>query len=489
MKYIFIIIGITIILMLSLQRLHESDIIRNSNNSLLPEGAANTDKIIVLLKRGRSKFTRYMNGTHHASSAGTSDGSSGRIRKNDLLHASTVERSATAANMKSTTTTTTTSLLPSISSSINITPAHNTVSEESNVKEGKTASASITTLSRAAASVLLKTPELSTPYTSSAAGLSNLNFKVARYAYVTLLHGIDKTLKYKGFLLNTLVMKAALTKLGSKHDLIALVGYTDLNLNTSEFQNDINLLLSSNIIVHYLPRMTKNKGKITFAEMALLKITPWSFTDYDKLQFFDGDILPTKNLDCFFQLKENTFNTGSASPLNSGWYLAIPDLKMYNDLWTLSLQRLSQRWNETTGWGSPIPKNGLFYRNSLKAVDSWNFNGASLDQGLLTYYLVMHHGNVTLLDVNRGRKFKTFFRPDEVSLNAVLSCCGGLKPVDHFSHFTGRNKPWLQDLATTRDKNLVLWGHLLDSLKLPINSQNIFKMGFKSPLGYFHPNK
>ena len=162
---------------------------------------------------------------------------------------------------------------------------------------------------------------------------------------------------------------------------------------------------------------------------------------------------------------------------------------MYDDLWSLSLVRLGRRWNETTGWGAPIPKQSLFYRNSRKAVESWNFNGASLDQGLLTYYLVMTHGGVTLLDVNEGRRFQSSFRSSPVALQDALRCCGGSKPVDFFAHFTGRNKPWLQDLAKTRDKSLILWRELLDKLNLPINSTNIGQMGqnFKSPLGYFRP--
>lgn len=47
----------------------------------------------------------------------------------------------------------------------------------------------------------------------------------AKYAYVTLLSGIDKSLRYRGFLYNALIIKRALDQLGSTADFITLIGY------------------------------------------------------------------------------------------------------------------------------------------------------------------------------------------------------------------------------------------------------------------------
>ena len=47
----------------------------------------------------------------------------------------------------------------------------------------------------------------------------------AKYAYVTLLSGIDKSLRYRGFLYNALIIKRALNQLGSTADFITLIGY------------------------------------------------------------------------------------------------------------------------------------------------------------------------------------------------------------------------------------------------------------------------
>lgn len=131
----------------------------------------------------------------------------------------------------------------------------------------------------------------------------------SKNAYVTLISGINKSLKYRGFLYNAIIMKKALLKLGSTADFIALIGFsseTDESRTTEIYKNDINLLKTHNIIVYVLPRLV-DSSKLTFAEMALLKITPYSFTQYNRLQYLDGDVLPTRNMDCFFNIKYNTF--------------------------------------------------------------------------------------------------------------------------------------------------------------------------------------
>jgi hypothetical protein len=121
-----------------------------------------------------------------------------------------------------------------------------------------------------------KNKEISNPVQSS------------NYAYVTLISGIDETFKYRGFLYNALIMKKALKEYGSTADFIAMIGFSVKN--TSLFESDLNLLKKSGIIVHVLPRLLTEEHELNFAEMALLKITPYSFVNYEKIQFFDGDV-------------------------------------------------------------------------------------------------------------------------------------------------------------------------------------------------------
>ena len=152
--------------------------------------------------------------------------------------------------------------------------------------------------------------------------------KQSNFAYTTLISGFDERFKYRGFIYNALIMRKALLEKGSKADFIAMVAFQ--NNFTEPYENDMDLLRRNGIIVHYLNRILDSTTPLHFAEMALLKVTPWSFIEYDRVQFLDGDVMPTRNMDCYFKLGSNAFTIGAVSPLNSGWYLAIPNKDDYD---------------------------------------------------------------------------------------------------------------------------------------------------------------
>lgn len=129
------------------------------------------------------------------------------------------------------------------------------------------------------------------------------------------------------------------------------------------------------------------------------------------------------------------------------------------------------------------------YRGGTKPVKKWDFNGASLDQGLLFYTYVLNNGTVMLLDSNEGAFYLPGYLKKILPLLDVFRGSNGRSPMQSFAHFTGRNKPWLQDLDHTKDKSLLVWKDLLDDLHLSINSTNFRLLGAKPPLGYFASNK
>ena len=190
----------------------------------------------------------------------------------------------------------------------------------------------------------------------------------SKFAYVTLLSGIDSSLKYRGFLYNVLIMKRALLQSGSVADLIALIGISETDV--TPFRADLELLQEAGIILHILPRFLDESHKLGFAEMALQKITPWSFTQYDRIQFLDGDVMPLRSLDCFFNLDANAFTVGAVSPLNSGWYLAIPDQSAYDYMLEKSIWRLGRDWDKINGWREIMPK-GFMYRGGKVPCEQW----------------------------------------------------------------------------------------------------------------------
>ena len=321
--------------------------------------------------------------------------------------------------------------------------------------------------------------------------------QASKYAYVTLISGFDSTFRYRGFLYNALIMKKALADAGSLADFIALIGFSDDD--TAPYESDMNLLRSRGIITYMLPRLVHDSHKLSFAEMALLKITPWSFQNYKKVQFFDGDVMPTRNMDCFFLLAHNTFTVGAVSPLNSGWYLAVPDKEAYEYMLEKAKWRMGRDWDKVNGWSEPVPV-GMTVRGGapLKPLE-WGFNGADMDQGLLLSYYVLNHGNAMLVDtqtkeVTRFAKTGLLKAPGEkLSIKKALDCCGGGVPTAFFAHFTGRQKPWMIENVGSLDPTpgnagLIIWCNLLDSLKLPINSKTIGALALGSPLGFWNHN-
>ena len=315
----------------------------------------------------------------------------------------------------------------------------------------------------------------------------------SKYAYVTLLSGIDSTFRYRGFLYNVLIMRRALVKAGSTADFVVLVGYSD-SKDISLFAQDINMLRTAGIIIYTLPRLLDDSHKLGFAEMALLKITPYSFTQYSRMQFFDGDAMPLQNMDCYFDLALNTFTIGAVSPLNSGWYLAVPSQAAYQDMKQKAVWRLGRDWDKTTGWKEPMPP-GLFYRGGKEECKEWQFNGADMDQGLFLHYWVINHGSALLIDTTTKstRLFEKglMIEPGkELSASESLACCKGKMPTAAFAHFTGRSKPWMLEATAIRDAKpgsfLDTWKRHLDSLNLPVNSSNIASLGYGSPLGFWN---
>jgi len=276
-----------------------------------------------------------------------------------------------------------------------------------------------------------------------------------------------------------------------------LLGFSEEE--TSVFDTDIELLRSAGIKPFILPRLLDNVHKLGFAEMALLKITPWSFAEYDRIQFFDGDVMPTKNMDCFFQLELNTFTVGMVSPLNSGWYMAIPNNEDYLKLKEKAVWRLGRDWDTVNGWEEPMIPKALTYRGGKKYVEEWLFNGADMDQGLLTHYFIINEGRSILIDTDlkKGKVFNKGIKSENAMvkpMSDLLKCCQGQIPTSFFSHFTGRSKPWMnENLPKTTHSggngDLYKWKTHLDELKLEgINSTSIINLKLGSPLGFFNSN-
>lgn len=315
----------------------------------------------------------------------------------------------------------------------------------------------------------------------------------SKFAYITMLHGLDSSFQYRGFLYNCLITKSLLDEFGSKADFIVMVGFTSEGFaEIEEIKQDLKTLTDKGITLYYLPRLfedhvIKRKGyqNVSFAEMALLKITPYNFTQYERVQYLDADIIPHRDMDCFFSLNRVTHMAGTKSPLNSGWALILPNRTDYLNLLSIARRkRLDKNWIAGIGWGRPMPP-GLYTRDKVVPITHWGFNGASGDQGLLIHYFVLGAGRIQLIHSTVVWVVEPEFHVRKrVSVLTALACCQGTVPVQFFYHFTGMGKPWQMDLSSTDKPSFRFWAERLDHLQLQVNSSTISSSHLRSPLGY-----
>ncbi len=83
----------------------------------------------------------------------------------------------------------------------------------------------------------------------------------SKFAYITLLSGIDPSMKYRGFLYNALIMKNSLQQFGSNADFMVLLGFRTEDIDY--FASDLALLRKFGIIPVLLPRWTDTAHQVS----------------------------------------------------------------------------------------------------------------------------------------------------------------------------------------------------------------------------------
>ena len=164
------------------------------------------------------------------------------------------------------------------------------------------------------------------------------------------------------------------------------------------------------------------------------KIRALQLTQYDKIMFLDNDIMFKQDPQYLFRKSGFTAYQGFESPLNAGLFVVEPSQKSFTDIRDIAS---SNSFHPQGGWleSGPFPHWRLEGQSS-----DWSFWGSHVDQGLLYYYY------------DKVVQQATFYPPDsEESL---------------YTHFTGKNKPFLHDpknTKTIRSRSrdaLILWHKL-----------------------------
>jgi hypothetical protein len=181
-----------------------------------------------------------------------------------------------------------------------------------------------------------------------------------KWAYAFLVSGChpDNGGAYRGFLYNIVVAVQQLRDLGSVADFVLFVQMSSASPSSSRLPPDEQdlLLQHLHIQVHYLPRMRSSIHE-TFYAMVQEKFRVLQLTQYHRVLFLDGDILPLCNLDYMFALseeqkdsgdyknnvvrlfKENVILAEQSEAANAGFFLLTPN----QDDWTKLQQVIQQK--------------------------------------------------------------------------------------------------------------------------------------------------
>jgi hypothetical protein len=226
-----------------------------------------------------------------------------------------------------------------------------------------------------------------------------------RWAYVFLMAACDpENPWYRGTLYNILVATYSLkyygkgqdrTRSNSKADVIVLVQMAFETAQEVLPATDVQLLQKMGIQIRYIP---KPKTQPNFYSLVMEKFRILELTEYSRVTFLDGDILPLCNLDYVMELsqsgvlQENVLHAMYLDPVNAGFFVLTPGMDKYRQVMDI-VHRVSPtgelpppRFDARKGWGNHTLGNyRLWDGQEFKSAD-WTFYCAQADQGLLLHY-------------------------------------------------------------------------------------------------------
>lgn len=268
---------------------------------------------------------------------------------------------------------------------------------------------------------------------------------------------------------------------GSVADIVAMFQLSKKSNDTTLPDHEVRLLEAVGVKIRYLAK--EESDAEDFYEAMFHKFEILSLTEYRRVLFLDGDVMPMGNLDYLFHLsdegehgqelglqnqsvlfKENVIIAGDEEPANGGFFLLTPGTERMEELWSIvDRVRAYNRngsicFDEVKGWGHIIEPPDKWH-GRYDEGRNWSFYGVESDQGLLYYYVKYFRQNVTIIGSpdqgieNWGSKDGKAWLETTLKFNEVfpryarpirqdgIACDSWL--CDYF-HFGADTKPWLQ---------------------------------------------
>ena len=229
----------------------------------------------------------------------------------------------------------------------------------------------------------------STP-SSAKVALSSNN---GRFAYSFVIGGCnpDETSRYRGYVYNILVATRMLRNLGSTADIVAFFQISSKVKNATSVLPDADLrpLNALGVKIRYIPPSPSE----SFYEANMNKFQILGMTEYDRIIFLDGDVLPLTNLDYLFYLsmegvlKPNMVIAAPHSPANGGFFMLKPESGDLELVHKIIDERERKSFDPVQGYGHAIvPPDKWVTRKGEGTL--FDFYGGNADQGLCKYLVL-----------------------------------------------------------------------------------------------------
>jgi hypothetical protein len=237
---------------------------------------------------------------------------------------------------------------------------------------------------------------------------------VRQWAYAFLIGGCSsKTPEYRGFLYNVIVAAKRLRELGSKADVVVFLQMSTLTDETKLPDHESKVLDAMGIRTHYLPKVAATVHEVFYA-LVMEKFRTLELTEYSRVLFLDGDIMPLCSMDYIFELsepkfgepvlKENVVLSWRQEAANAGFFMLRPDKKDYLELKDVIRKREEKAlelpwpyWNEVEGWGHKIEAPDFWRSPDRVTGTNWTWHAVFADQGLLYHWTKYVKQSVSLI--------------------------------------------------------------------------------------------
>lgn len=317
--------------------------------------------------------------------------------------------------------------------------------------------------------------EVSASQPWSDSGFSN---GTSPFSYAFVIGGCDPAMPptYQNYLFNIAIATKVLRELGSTADVSVLFQLSEKAESNALNQGDLDILHALGVYVYYIPK--QSQGLESFYRTQLDKFRILGLTQYQRILFMDGDVLPLANLDYLFEmsvngtLMENVVIQGIFEPANGGFFLLKPGY--------LHQVQAIISWREQTGvalgypffdfdqgWGHVLSPDDP-WRSLRRIGTNWTFLAAFADQGLLYHFVKYARRSVSIIMRNGAtenwgpvkERLQNGTTIETVKLLQTIEKAfvnqSGVKiteipgrhkrhpvPFDSFFHFTGNTKPWM----------------------------------------------